>query len=668
MHLPDILAGPILRRTESKELYCWIALSKPMEARTEVFAVQQSNDACFLERISSHSETTLVKMGKNLFIYLMKAEPTEGSFPTGQLLGYNVFFSDGSKEWHLGDYQMLDSHNPYSIVYGDYPLPSFFIPENKSTFMYGSCQKLHGTGNDALIKGDSLLTEFWSDLQVRPSSLFLLGDQIYADDVADPITPFIQSLGEILIGKKEPLQDLALELDQKYSTKMYQVNGRGELTKELCGFTSRKAANHLLSLGEYAAMYLLSWSPALWQAAGQKAAIPNLDHLLAENKYFVDKSLQSDKALHTKRKEYEEQSKSLIQFAASTPHIRRVLANMSVYMIFDDHDITDDWNISADWMENVWSAPLGRHSVANGLTAYWAFQGWGNAPDSFSAPFLAVINSRLQGLNYKTTPYENWISAMWTYANWHYTIPSTPITLVLDTRTQRFYPDTKQRMITPFLTSRTNGPNLINKDAWDQLESSLNESGWQEGEPLILLSATPLYGVDLIETFLKKIVLPVSKNIPKLQEAMDLEWWKFNSRGFHEFHTRIAKWNPSECVILSGDAHMAFALKSEVEFFPHDKRTIHQYTSSPIKNESFRGLANLAIKGSLFLSNQVIKKNITHRYYDHSQLLSEGEPSTACIWKETIRHETLENGFLIKTTNNIGLIEFTGCEINNSFL
>ena len=665
MQLPDILAGPILRRTDSKELYCWIALSKPFEARTEVFTVQQSNGAFFVECISSQSETTIVRMGENLFLYLMKTEPNEDSFPTGQLLGYNVFFSDGDKEWHLGDYQLLDPHNPYSIVYDDFPLPSFFIPANQhASFMYGSCQKLHGTGNDAMIKGDNLIAGCWFDLHKRPASLFLLGDQIYADDVAEPITPLIQNLGETLIGNKEPLHYLTEELAPTNGKNIYHVNARSEIMKKLCGFTSRKAANHLIALGEYSAMYLLSWSPSLWQAAGQSEAIPKFDELLSNNNYYVE----SDKAMEENRKEYEEQSKALIQFAASTPHIRRVMANMSVYMIFDDHDITDDWNISYDWMENVWSAPLGRHVIANGLTAYWAFQGWGNAPESFSTHFLAVINSRLKERNYETKQYENWISTMWSFSNWHYTIPSTPTTIVLDTRTQRFYPDTKQRLITPFLNNRTNGPNLIRKDGWDQLETSLYASGWHEGEPLILLSATPLYGVDLIETFLKKVVLPISNNIPKLQEAMDLEWWKFNGQGFHEFHTRIASWNPSECVILSGDAHMAFALATEVEFYPFEKRMIHQYTSSPIKNESFRGLANLALKGSIFLGNQVIKRNITHRYYDHSQLLCEGIPKTDCIWKETIRHETLDNGFLIKTTNNIGLIEFTGSEINNKFI
>jgi phosphodiesterase/alkaline phosphatase D-like protein len=57
-----------------------------------------------------------------------------------------------------------------------------------------------------------------------------------------------------------------------------------------------------------------------------------------------------------------------------------VLANVPTYMIFDDHDVTDDWNLTARWRHRVHASPAGRRIVANALAAYWAFQGWGNDP------------------------------------------------------------------------------------------------------------------------------------------------------------------------------------------------------------------------------------------------------------------------------------------------
>ena len=49
-------------------------------------------------------------------------------------------------------------------------------------------------------------------------------------------------------------------------------------------------------------------------------------------------------------------------------------------MIFDDHDVTDDWNLSLKWRQDVKSFKLGRRIVANGLMAFWLCQGYGNDP------------------------------------------------------------------------------------------------------------------------------------------------------------------------------------------------------------------------------------------------------------------------------------------------
>ena len=47
------------------------------------------------------------------------------------------------------------------------------------------------------------------------------------------------------------------------------------------------------------------------------------------------------------------------------PKIRRVLANVSTYMIGDDHEITDDWNITKEWVENVRTSSCGMQVVAS---------------------------------------------------------------------------------------------------------------------------------------------------------------------------------------------------------------------------------------------------------------------------------------------------------------
>jgi hypothetical protein len=60
------------------------------------------------------------------------------------------------------------------------------------------------------------------------------------------------------------------------------------------------------------------------------------------------------------------------------------LAHLPTLMIFDDHDITDDWNLSAQWEETAYGHPFSKRIIGNALLAYMLCQGWGNNPDAFS--------------------------------------------------------------------------------------------------------------------------------------------------------------------------------------------------------------------------------------------------------------------------------------------
>jgi hypothetical protein len=65
--------------------------------------------------------------------------------------------------------------------------------------------------------------------------------------------------------------------------------------------------------------------------------------------------------------------------------VRRMLANVPSLMIFDDHEITDDWNLDHEWVNKVYDTPAGRRAVTNGVLAYALCQHWGNKPAAFSA-------------------------------------------------------------------------------------------------------------------------------------------------------------------------------------------------------------------------------------------------------------------------------------------
>ncbi len=78
----------------------------------------------------------------------------------------------------------------------------------------------------------------------------------------------------------------------------------------------------------------------------------------------------------------------------AVPKVARALANVPTYMIFDDHEITDDWYLSDRWRERVITAPFGRAILRNGLLAYTVFQGWGNDPQAFRHEASAAAGRR----------------------------------------------------------------------------------------------------------------------------------------------------------------------------------------------------------------------------------------------------------------------------------
>ncbi|MEH6996549.1 hypothetical protein V7075_28235, partial [Neobacillus drentensis] len=83
-------------------------------------------------------------------------------------------------------------------------------------------------------------------------------------DVADPLFPIITTFEKELIGSEENLDLIDNRLaNEPFQAALNQVNGRKYIIENFCHFTSSHANNHLMKFGEYAVMYLLSWSPQL---------------------------------------------------------------------------------------------------------------------------------------------------------------------------------------------------------------------------------------------------------------------------------------------------------------------------------------------------------------------------------------------------------------------
>ncbi|MEQ3554661.1 alkaline phosphatase D family protein [Pseudonocardia nematodicida] len=62
----------------------------------------------------------------------------------------------------------------------------------------------------------------------------------------------------------------------------------------------------------------------------------------------------------------------------SDPEVRWMLSTVPTAMIFDDHDVRDDWNTSGTWRAQVARLPWWRDRIRAGLASYWIHQHLGN--------------------------------------------------------------------------------------------------------------------------------------------------------------------------------------------------------------------------------------------------------------------------------------------------
>ena len=556
VRLPGVLAGPVLRRAEPGRVLLWLATSRPVTVHGEIVSLAQGRGGDGPPRLG-RGEGRRLRLGPRLFVHLVSVvpDPAVGAFPSNQLLGYDLVLSDAasSPPRRLGDLGLLGG--PRAITLGDLPLPSFFLPERSPALnlLHGSCRLLHGHGEDALLAADELLAERAGDLDHRPSALVLTGDQIYGDEVAGPMIGHLTRLGAELLGAGDTTSVPGVPaLDR------LPPYGRQELSHQL-GFTSGKADNHLFSLGEFAAMYLVAWDEANWPER-----LPDRAEKLSSG--------GRGRGAARQRHQYATELAGLEAARCALPAVRRVLANVPTYMIFDDHDVTDDWNLTREWHDQVWRSLGGRRVIANALAAYWAFQGWGNAPESFDDQFLAAVAAGPGD--------DRFDRAMWSFDRWSFQVPTDPPMLVLDTRTQRTF------------DSRRGAARLLGDTELARVRELARRAGVRPPGPAIVVSATPVYGLELQERRQKFLVDKVGPY------EIDFEAWHSNLQGLVDLmRLVIEELELRSCVILSGDVH--YGLNVQATFAYHGRvLSIAQLVSSGFKHSGTLARTALHLLGA----------------------------------------------------------------------
>ena len=585
-NLPLILAGPILRRTEPDSVTVWLALKESRSIWLEIYDTESGKGAT-IGKVLLRGQRNTIELGKNLHIVAVTARSiTKEQLKPEQVYAYNVYF-DGDRYNLLDDIQT--NNNNYSLSYFPHQLPTFALPPqdlNQLKIVHGSCRKPHGGGRDTLSCLDHLIQDSAHSANGRPHQLFLTGDQIYGDDVADPMLWLVQKVDRLLFGWSEelPLQQgtiLARELLPGKRSKIARIEGG--FTAMLHG-KAEKAKSHLFSFGEYASVYLLSWSPVLMPA-----------------RFPSGKSLFKNRK---RAKNWEQELYDINSFINDLDLVRRALANVPVHTICDDHDISDDWYLNRRWCDRVLGKPLGKRVVQNGLLTYALFQAWGNTPQWFEEdkPGHQLLQLASRWLNsegrdtstkrecdrYLGIPKVDESTGLPQLERdedvlilsrdsqtipWHYTISSYKHEIiVLDTRTWRGYPPGEDKKLEP--------PKLLCPHAFKQQLQIPLENSHPQIEATIIVLPTNLVTLKIIDRIQQ---FELSRDRVFSTDVGDS--WNFHQEAFTELLLSLCQ-RRKRVIILSGDIHYSCAVRLTHWYHNDPQKTsvLVQLTSSAIKN------------------------------------------------------------------------------------
>ncbi|CAM3809417.1 Isoleucyl-tRNA synthetase [Pseudomonas reidholzensis] len=537
--LPLVLAGPVLRRLEPQRLAIWLVGSQPLNPRLILDC----------PGIGSEIDCQVIAIGQHAFVHLLDIR-FDTPLPCDVAIDYDLRLDNGEgiAEWA-----------PH-LLYPGTVRPSFVLRERIDQLLHGSCRKPHHPAADGLLCADRLL-QACSSPEERPALLLMSGDQVYADDVAGPMLRAIHSLIERL-GLFEEALDGALVDD---STALYRhpacyyhradllpaQESNESLRERFFGgkrkpiFSSSNADNHLVTFAEVMAMYLLVWSPTPWTLVRMDMPAGLTDKRQAR---------------------YREELPLIEAFAANLGQVARVMAQLPCLMIFDDHDITDDWNLSAQWEETAYGHPFSRRIIGNALLGYLLCQGWGNDPERCRALVAQcqALTEHAAANRLAKQPQDTLIGELLRFQGWQFELPSNPPVLVLDTRTRRWRSE----------NSLKKPSGLLDWEALCELQQALLDH-----PSAIIVSPAPIFGVKLIETVQRVFSW---LGYPLL---VDAENWMAH-RGAAQVILNIFRHSrtPGHYVVLSGDVHYSFVYEVLIR---HRQQSPHlwQITSSGIKNQ-----------------------------------------------------------------------------------
>ena len=298
---------------------------------------------------------------------------------------------------------------------------------------------------------------------------------------------------------------------------------------------------------------------------------------------FIEARRNGSEAPLDQAADYEEYTR-LYWNAWQDPTIRWLLSTVSTAMVFDDHDVHDDWNISRSWVDEMRRLPWWHERITSGFMSYWVYQHVGNlSPDELDADGrLADVQAAgdasklLREFAVKADREAN--GTRWSY---HRDLGRARL-IVMDSRAGRVLKEDGERK-------------MIDDEEWEWIE----EHATGDFDHLLMATTIPVLlspGMHDLEAFSEAICDGVwgqvaARRGEDLRRAIDLEHWA----AFQDSFLRVAELlravgsgergrPPASITMLSGDVHHAYLVEVGFPRGTGVTSNVYQAVCSPFRN------------------------------------------------------------------------------------
>jgi hypothetical protein len=305
---------------------------------------------------------------------------------------------------------------------------------------------------------------------------------------------------------------------------------------------------------------------ATQMARSERDEWPELLFLLGDQVYVDEGSPRARERIRARRDVGEPPGEEVIDFEEYTwlyheswqePLIRWLFSTVSTSMVWDDHDMSDDWNISRSWHEEMDRKHWWHERAVGGIMSYWIYQHLGNlSPRELDDN---EVYERVRGNRDATGALREWarsIDATAGGARWSFCRDIDGVRAIfMDSRAARVLTDERRSM--------------FDDDVWEWIVD--HASG--DFDHLVIATTVPYLlspALHHLEAWNERLADGawgglLARGSERLRRAADFDHWaafQFSFQRLRELLEEVGSGQrgkpPASIVILSGDVHHAY--------------------------------------------------------------------------------------------------------------